>query len=164
MDQNTLLIVLIVFVAVAAIALLMQAIALIGVFVIARQVRSRVFLMWPQIENIVGAAKKTTEEAGKHINSIGQTSVDIVGIAKQQLVKVDGLLDDATTRAKVQMERAEMVLDDSMTRFQSTVTVVQRGVIRPIREVQGFFTGVRTALQFLGRSSRSTVDHGKGGK
>ena len=83
----------------------------------------------------------------------------MLGLAKQQLVKVDGLLDDASTRAKVQMERAEMVLDDTMTRFQSTVSVVQRGVLRPIREVHGFLTGIRTALQYLGRSSRSTVDH-----
>lgn len=159
MDQNNLLVVLIVFVAISAIALLMQGFALIGIFVVMRQLRSRIFLLWPQIETIVGAAKRTTEDAGRHLDTIGKTSSDMLGLAKQQLVKVDGLLDDASTRAKVQMERAEMVLDDTMTRFQSTVSVVQRGVLRPIREVHGFLSGIRTALQYLSRSSRSTVDH-----
>jgi hypothetical protein len=159
MDQNTLLVVLIVFVAISAVALLMQGVALIGVFLVIRQIRTKVFLVWPEIETIVGVAKRTTEDAGKHLNTIGKTSTDMLGLAKQQLVKVDGLLDDASTRAKVQMERAEMVLDDSMTRFQSTVSVVQRTVLRPIREVHGLVSGIRTAVQYLGRSSRSTVDH-----
>ncbi len=159
MDQNTLILVLTVFVAVSAIALLIQAIALVGVFVIARQVRTKLFGVWPQVEEIVGIAKRTTQGAEKHIDQIGSTSINMLGLAKQQLVRVDELLNDASTRAKVQMERAEMVLDDTMTRVQSTVSVVQRGVLRPIREVHGVLSGVRTAIQHLGRSSRSTVDH-----
>ena len=159
MDQNTLILVLTIFVAVSAIALLIQAVALVGVFVIARQVRTKLFGVWPQVEEIVGIAKRTTQGAEKHIDQIGSTSISMLGLAKQQLVRVDELLNDASTRAKVQMERAEMVLDDTMTRVQSTVSVVQRGVLRPIKEVHGVLSGVRTAIQHLGRSSRSTVDH-----
>jgi hypothetical protein len=159
MDQNTLIVVLTVFVAVAAIALLIQAVALVGVFMIARQVRTKVFGLWPQIEEIVTVAKKTTVGAEKHLNTIGETSTHMLSLANRQLMKVDELLNDATTRAKVQMERAEMVLDDTMTRVQSTVSVVQRGVLRPIREMHGVVSGVRTAIQHLGRASRSTVDH-----
>jgi hypothetical protein len=80
-------------------------------------------------------------------------------VTKQQLAKVDELLTDATTRAKVQMERAEMVLDDTMTRVQETVSYVQSGVVRPVREVYGVFAGIRTALAYLGRAGRATVDH-----
>ena len=57
------------------------------------------------------------------------------------------------------MERAEMVLDDTMTRVQQTVSIVQSGVVRPVREVYGFWAGLRTALQYLGRGGRPTVDH-----
>ncbi len=159
MDQNTLITVLTVFVAVAAIALLIQAVALIGVFMIARQVRTKLFALWPQIEEITGIAKKATAGAEKQLTNIGTQSSAMLTLANRQLVKVDELLTDASTRAKVQMERAEMVLDDTMTRVQSTVSVVQRGVLRPIREVHGVVSGVRTAIQHFGRSSRSTVDH-----
>ncbi|HEX4167088.1 MAG TPA: hypothetical protein VHZ55_16610 [Bryobacteraceae bacterium] len=156
MDQNTLLTI---FVAVAAIALLIQAIALVGMFLVARDVKAKVFELWPQISEIVGIAKKTAAGAEKHVDKIGVTSAGILELTKQQVLKVDELLNDASTRAKVQMERAEMVLDDTMTRVQSTVSVVQRGVIRPIREVHGLVSGVRTAVQYFGRASRSTVDH-----
>ncbi len=159
MDQNTLLILLTIFVATAAIALLIQAISLIGMFLLARQIRTKLFAVWPQVEEIVGITKRTALGAEKHVGAIGSTSLGLLNMTKQQLNKVDELVTDASTRAKVQMERAEMVLDDTMTRVQSTVSVVQRGVLRPIREVHGVLSGVRTAIQHLGRNSRSTVDH-----
>jgi hypothetical protein len=94
-----------------------------------------------------------------HIDRIGTSSNAILDTTKQQLAKVDELLTDASTRAKVQMERAEMVLDDTMGRVQHTVSFVQSGVIRPVREVQGIVTGIRTAITHLGRGGRPTVDH-----
>lgn len=159
MDEHTLLVVMTVFVIIAAIALLIQAVALAGVFAIALQMRNKVLAIWPEVEAIMGAAKRTTQGAQKNIDVIGATSTKMLEMARMQLEKVDSLLDDASTRAKVQMERAEMVLDDTMNRVQSTVSVVQRGVLRPIREVHGVLSGVRTAITHFGRASRSTVDH-----
>ncbi len=159
MDQNTLLILLIIFVAISAVALFIQAASLLGLFLVARDVRTKLLASWPEIQEIIGTSKRAAGRVEKHIDSIGSTSADILSVTKQQLFKVDDLLSDATTRAKVQMERAEMVLDDTMTRVTQTVSFVQRGVIRPIREVQGLVSGFRTALQYLGRGGRPTVDH-----
>lgn len=177
MDEHTLLILLIIFVALAAFAMLIQAAMLAGIFFVARKLQQVVTPLMPQIESIVGTTRRTAESVEKHIEKIGATSSSIADVAKQQLIKVDELLSDAssraktqmdraeellsdaTTRAKVQMERAEMVLDDSMTRVQQTVSYVQSGVIRPVREVYGVFAGIRTTLAHLGRGGRPTVDH-----
>ena len=156
MDQQT---VLTIFVIVAAVALVIQAGMLIGLFVVARNLQSKITAILPDIQNVIGITKRTIESAEKHLNKIGATSGAILDVTKEQLNKIDDLLTDATTRAKVQMERAEMVLDDAMTRTQQTVSIVQRGVVRPVREVYGVFAGVRTALSHLGRSGRPTVDH-----
>ncbi|MBV8550937.1 MAG: hypothetical protein JOY54_06525 [Acidobacteriaceae bacterium] len=159
MDQNTLLIVLIIFVATAACALLIQAVSLFGLLVVARDFRKKLMPLLPQIEDIIGRVHQMTERSEKHLDRIASTSIEILDISKQQLVKVDELLTDASVRAKVQMERAEMVIDDTMTRVQETVGLMQRGVLRPIREVHGLLAGVKTALQYIGRGSRATVDH-----
>ena len=156
MDQNTLLVV---FVAVAAIALLGQAVALLGLLLIARDIRQKTMAMLPQIEDIIAVSKRSVDRIETHITRIGATSVAILDVTKQQLVRVDELLSDASTRARVQMERAEMVLDDTMTRVQETVSIVQRGVLRPVREVHGILSGLRTALAHLSRGGRPTVDH-----
>lgn len=159
MDQNTLLILLIIFVALSAVAMLIQAAMLVGLFLVARKLQQAVMPMVPQIEAIVGTARRTAQSVEKHVEKIGSISTAILDTTKQQVSKIDELLTDAGMRAKVQMERAEMVLDDSMTRVQHTVTAVQSGVLRPIREVQGVLTGFRTFLTYLGRGGRPTVDH-----
>ena len=159
MDEHTLIILLTVFVAIAAVALLSQAIAFVGLLFVARDIRTKVMAVWPEIEGIISTSRRSVDWAEKHIASIGASGVAILEVTKQQLAKVDELLSDASTRAKVQMERAEMVMDDTMNRVQETVTVVQRGVLRPVREVHGILAGVRMALAHLSRGSRPTVDH-----
>lgn len=159
MNETTLLSIMVVFVAICAIALLGQAVALVGLFMVARDFRAKFLAAWPQIESIIGASKRTAEQAEFHIGRIGDSSVAIFDITKQQLVRVDELLSEAGARAKVQMERAEMVLDDTMTRVQQTVGILQRGVITPVREIYGLISGIRTALSHLGRGSRPTVEH-----
>ena len=159
MDEHTLLILLTIFVALAALAMLIQAGTLLGLLLVARKLQQVIMPIVPEIEAIVGTTRRTVDRVEKHVEKIGVTSGAILDVTKQQLVKVDELLTDASARAKVQMERAEMVLDDSMTRVQQTVSYVQSGVVRPVREVYGVFAGIRTTLAHLGRGSRPTVDH-----
>jgi hypothetical protein len=159
MDDHLLLILLTIFVAVSAIALLIQACMLVGLLIVARRLQEKVMPLLPQVQGILGIVKSTAERVEKHTEHIGTAAGAILEVTKQQLARVDELLGDATTRAKVQMERAEMVLDDTMTRVQHTVSYVQSGVLRPVREVHGILAGIRTALAHLGRAGRSTVDH-----
>ncbi len=42
-----------------------------------------------------------------------------------------------------------------MTRAQETVILVHRGIMKPLREIQGVATGVRTAINFLTRARRA---------
>jgi hypothetical protein len=67
------------------------------------------------------------------------------------------VVTDASSRAKVQLEKMEMVVDDTVSRVHQTVTVVNSGVIRPIRELQGVAAGVRTAVQYLLQGGRPSV-------
>lgn len=159
MADQTLLIVLIVFVGVAALALLLQLGTLFGMFLVARKLQAQVMQVWPEIATIIGSVRRTTENVEKQVVKIGESSNQILGVTKQQVAKIDELLNDTTSRAKVQIERAEMLLDDTLGRAQETVSIVQRTVLRPIREVHGVLTGIRTTLAYLGRGGRPTVDH-----
>ncbi|MGH9581816.1 MAG: hypothetical protein ACRD4O_02630 [Bryobacteraceae bacterium] len=157
--NGTLLLLITIFVACAAFAMLVQACMLVGLFIVARRLQEKAMPMIPQVEGILGISRRTAERAEKHVERIGATSSAILDTTKEQLAKIDELLTDAGRRAKVQMDRAELVLDDTMNRMQETVAVVQSGVIRPVREVYGIMAGLRTTIAHLGRSRRPTVDH-----
>jgi biopolymer transport protein ExbB/TolQ len=157
--DSALLIILTIFIGLTTIAMIAQAVALLGMTRVAKQSQEKLNNLLPEVARTLDAAQNAVTQTGKLVNDANARTVEILDLTKDQLTKVDDLLKDAITRAKVQMERAEMVLDDAMTRTQSTVAIVQRGVISPIREVHGVLTGIRTALLHLGRGNRPTVDH-----
>jgi uncharacterized protein (DUF2236 family) len=74
------------------------------------------------------------------------------------MARVDEVFSDAATRTRRQMDHAELVLDDALNRAQRTITTVQGGVMKPIREINAVAAGVRAGLHFLMRSGRPSPD------
>jgi hypothetical protein len=170
MDQQTIQTI---FVIVAAVALLIQAIMLVVIGLVASRLVAKIMPLVPEVQNIMGLVRRTIstvetyiDKAGAHVDKVGEkveqigtTSVSLLDMTKEQLGKIDGLLTDVTTRARSQMDRAELVIDDSMSRVHHTVTLINSAVLRPVREVHGVLSGFKATIAHLGRSSRPTVDH-----
>lgn len=159
MDQQNLILILTIFVGLAAFAMIVQAAMLVGLFLVAKQLRAKVFELMGPAQSLIATSQKTLGQVEGYIGKIGDSTNSILETTKGQVERINLLLNDASTRAKVQLERAEMVLDDTMTRVQTTASYIQSGVLRPVREVHGIFAGVRTALMHLSRPGRATVDH-----
>jgi len=158
MDQQTLLVIMAVFVAVAAIALVIQAGMLIGIYKTTRAVGEKVAHLAPKIEALTDTSRAAIEESRASLKEITGRTTDILDTTRRQLATVEELLDDVSTRAKVQFDRAEMVVDDAMTRAQETVAVVHGGIMKPIREINGVVSGVRAALHYFMRGGRPHPD------
>ena len=157
MNQDWLLAVMTVFVAIAGIALLIQACLLYGIYRTTKAIQTEALSILPQAKSILAKAESTLDDSRKNIIDITTRANEMMEIGKTQLVKLDELLTDASSRAKVQIERAELVVDDTMSRVHHSVTSVHNGIIKPIREIQGITTGLRTALEHFVRGQRPSV-------
>jgi uncharacterized membrane-anchored protein YhcB (DUF1043 family) len=151
MDQQTLLTVMTVFVCVAAAALLIQAGLLFGIYKSARALQENAQRLAPKVESLLETSRQTIDESRKQIADITSKTSEILDITRRQVNRVDELLADASLRARVQMDRAELVLNDAMVRVQRTMAVVEGGVVKPLKHVQGVAAGIRTAVTFLMR-------------
>jgi hypothetical protein len=170
--DDSLLVVLTVFVAVSAIALCIQAGMLFGVWKVTKKLQRQTEELMPQARSVLSRAETTLEESRKQIadmsakanevvsrvNEIAAKASDMMDTGKAQLAKLDDVLTDGTARAKVQLERAELVVDDTMTRVHQTVSAVHNGVLKPVREIQGVTAALRTAVQHFLRGGRPSVD------
>jgi hypothetical protein len=161
MENQPLLIILAIFTGVAAIALCIQAGMLYGIFKSARtteehvkRVIPKVESLLPKVESLVVTSTSTVEMSRKQIQEITSKTSDILDVTRAQLARIDSVLEDATARAHVQLAHAEMVIDDTMSRAQETVHVVQSGILKPLREIQGVAAGVRTAIFYMMRGGR----------
>ena len=157
MDQN-LLIIMAVFVAVAAIALVIQAGMLYGIYKSSRAMQAKVEILAPKIEALADTSRAAVDENRVKLAEITGKTNEILDITRRQLERVEELLEDASTRALVQLDRAEMVVDDAMNRAQETVAIVHEGIMKPIREINGVAAGLKAALQYFFRGGRPNPD------
>jgi hypothetical protein len=158
MDQNLLLIIMAVFVFIAAVALCIQAGFLFGIFKAMRSLEERTAPLLPKLDALIPkvdalmeTSRAAIDESRQQFHDISEKTTEILDMTRKQLARVDDVMQDATTRARAQMDRAEMVIDDTMNRAQETVALVHKGVMKPLREIQGVSAGVRAALNFLMR-------------
>ncbi len=160
MEQN-LFVIQTVFSGLAAIAIVLQAAILYGMYRAVQSMQKAVADAIPKVESLVEKANAVIPKVDALVET-SKATVDesrlLVASAREQMAKVDEVVTDATNRARIQMDRVEMVLDDTMDKAQQTVNLVSRGVVRPLREVQGIVAGIQAALGFLMRSARPSVD------
>ena len=147
-----------VFVIVAAIALIIQAVMLSGVRKSALAVEQQVARLAPKVEALAESSRAAIDEGRASIAEISERTKDILDSTKRQLTRIDTVLEDATDRARVQFDRAELVLDDAMERAQETIAIVHGGIMKPIREINGVAAGVRAAIHYFMRGGRPNPD------
>jgi len=152
MDNQTIFVVAIaVFVAVCAAAMVFQAAMLYGTYKASRELRDRIVPLTVKVDALV-------DDARIRIGEITTRTSQILDIAKEQMETVEELLEDASLRTRRQLQNAEVVVEDALARAQETVEMVHRGVLAPIRGINGVAAGVRAALQFLMRGTRPSPD------
>jgi len=164
LDQGTLITVMTIFVFVAAVALCIQAGLLFGIYKATRTLQEQTVAVMPQVKSILAKSEETLDESRKHIveitakvSEMSAKASDMMDIGKAQFVKLDAVISDASTRAKIQIERAEMVVDDTVSRVHHSVTAVHNGILKPVREAQGVAAGVKAAVQHFVRGNRPSV-------
>jgi hypothetical protein len=157
MDHQLIDILLTVFVGLSAIAMMVQAGMLVGIYKSSRVMQEKVVELLPRVESLVQSTRLGVDQSRKQILEITTTANAILDSTRNQLVKIEGVVNDATGRAKVQMDRVEMVIDDTVTRAHQTVAAVHGGIMWPIREVNGIAAGIRAAMDSLARGNRPSV-------
>jgi hypothetical protein len=159
MDNQAIFLALIaVFVAVSAAALIFQAAMLYGTYKASQEVRDRIVPLSIKVDALVDTSRVLVDEARIKIVDITTATSQLLDSAKRQMGTVEELLGDASLRTRRQLEHAEILVDDALTRAQDTVELVHRGILTPIRGINGVAAGVRAALLFLMRGTRPSPD------
>ena len=56
------------------------------------------------------------------------------------------------------MDRVELILDDTLSSLHETSVLLNKGILRPIREINGVAAGIQAALACLFSGRRLTVE------
>ena len=110
------------------------------------------------VEPVLQASRELLVEGREKIASVTANLNEISQIARSQMVRLDELVKDTTERAHMQVVRLDHLVGDTMNRVEETTEAIQRGVLGPVREIAAVVAGVQTALDFLFKRHRKTVE------
>lgn len=157
MSQDGLVIVMTVAVVVSSVALVVQAGMMFGMFRSIKAIRDQIEGFRPRAESVLQSAELTLTQSRKQLAEItGKTNI-ILDSTRTQLERVDSVLAEASERARSQMARIEIVLDDTIGKVHETVTVLNNGVMKPLRELNGISAGLRAAFTHFMAGRRPNV-------
>ena len=157
MEQNTALTVAVVLMAVAVV---MQAAAMLGIWLAIRKIPD-------QIENVRNDVKQRldplTQSALEIVNNsreplrtMTSNLAEISRMLRDRTSNVDTLVADAVDKTRLQIIRVDQMVSELVVKVENTADAVQRGVLGPINEVSALLKGVRSGLEFLFSRRRMT--------
>ena len=157
MEQDTGLTVALILV---AIAVLMQAGAMLGI--------------WLAIRKIPGQIESVRSDVKQRLDPLAQSALEIVNNSREplrtisaNLAEISTILRDRTSNAdqmaaelldktRLQIVRVDRLVSELVEKVETTADAVQKGVLGPISTVSAVVKGMRSDLEFLFSRRRVT--------
>jgi phage-related protein len=111
----------------------------------------------PKAESFISTTQAALDEHGATLRDVAGKASAVLDSTQKGLARVDGVVAEASARAKVQLDRLELVLDDTVGRVHSTVVQLNNSVAKPVREINALGTGIRAAVQTFLRGQKPSV-------
>lgn len=155
---------LIAFVALTAVAILLQAGILAGMFFALRKTSAKVESLAEEVKNKVLPTAELAHSMMLEMRPKIETVVDNVSVSttmlRTQMERVDATLTDIVDRTRLQVIRADEFVNSTMDKLEETREAVQRTVVSPVRHLTGIMHGVGAGLEafFSRRRGRGSVN------
>ncbi len=157
MDQNTALTVTLILV---AIAVLLQAVAMLGMWLLFRRIPEQIEGVRNDIKQrldpLARSALEIVDNSREPLRTISSNLVEISQMLRERTTNMDALMADAIDKTRLQIIRVDQMVSDLVVKVGNTADAVQRGVLGPINEVNALVKGVKSGLEFLFTRRRVT--------
>jgi hypothetical protein len=156
-DSPTLL--LIIFVGLVALALIVQAIALVVMAVGAAKARKRVLAIAEEVRAkampVLDSTADFIKNTAPKMISLAENLVETSNVVRNKATEFDATLSEVNNRARVQAARADDIVTTILTGTAEVVGAVQNGIRVPVREFNGLVNGLKAGLDVLMGRSKS---------
>ena len=153
-----------VFIAVTAVAVLLQMAILAGMFVAVRKTSAKVESLAEEVKTKVLPTAELAHSMMLELRPKIETVADNVSVSttmmRTQLERIDATLTDIVDRTRLQVIRADEFVNNTMDKLEETREAVQRTVVSPVRQISGLMHGVTAGVEafFSRKRQRNSVN------
>jgi len=146
---------LIAFIAVTAVAVVLQTMILAGMFASMRKTSKRIDALATQVNEqvlpLVEKVRGLVEESTPKIQTVLANLTGTSELVRSQAVKVDEAITEIVGIARTQAGNVDVLATRTMQRVDLTAEALQHTVMSPVRQVSGLMDGVAAAVgEFVG--------------
>ncbi len=147
------------FIAVTALAVVMQSGILVALYFAVRKSAARMDALATEVKSKALPTMETVQnilvELRPRIEVMSVNFSESSTLVRNQLARIDATLTDALDRTRLQVIRADELLNRTMDKVEETSEIVHQTVISPLRQVNGLLAAIGTGLEvFLGQKRR----------
>jgi hypothetical protein len=141
------------FVALTAIAVIMQAGVLIAIYLITKRTSEQLDRFTKDARELMVPMKSIAD----NMKTVSEDLIELGISAKEQFRRVEAMVTDAGESLQVQIDRFDRVSKNVVNRIDETAEIVQDSIISPVREVSAFAKGLTRGFQafFLRKTRRA---------
>ena len=153
-----------IFIAVTAVAVILQMLILLGMYLAMRKTSAKVELLAEEVKTKVLPTAELAHEMITDLRPKITTVLDNVAVSttvlRNQMERMDATLTDIIDRTRLQVIRADEFVNSTMDKLEETREAVQRTVVSPVRHISGLMHGVTAGVEafFSRRRDRESVN------
>ena len=148
-NDSTLIVVLVL----VAVAVLMQAGAMVGIWISIKKIHLEIQAVRADVKQRLDPLTQSVGEiltsSREPVRTIAQNLSEISRIMRNRTSHVDEAVADMVDKSRLQVARIDAMVADLVGRVETTADVVQQKVLVPLNEVSAVVKGVRTGLEFF---------------
>ena len=151
----------ILFIAVTAAAVVLQAGILTALYVAVRRSSARVEALAVEVQAkalpALAMSQAMLTELGPKLTVIADNLMETTHSVRSQVERMDATVSDVVDRARLQIIRGDELLSRTLDRVEETSDMVHNTVVSPVRQFAGLIQGVTAGIEFLlgGRGRRN---------
>jgi archaellum component FlaC len=157
MNQTTLLIA---FIAVTAVAVVLQTLILAGVSIAVLQMGKRMKAMQSRVnDQVLPMMEKVhtlVDESVPKFQTVVTNLTESSGVIRAQAEKIDGVVTEIVASVRNQASRIDVLTTRTLERVDSTAATVQNTVTTPIRRIGGVLEGVIAGVNSFAGKRKET--------
>lgn len=143
------------------IAVVLQASAMLGIWLTMRKVQGQVQGIRTDLKQRLDPLTQSVTEmvttSREPVRNIGANLEEISRMLRERTGQVDRVVEDLVDKSRLQVIRVDQMVTDLVEKVETTSDAVQQNVLAPIEEVAAILKGVRAGLEFLFARRRASV-------
>jgi methyl-accepting chemotaxis protein len=142
-----------VFIIIAAVAILLQAFAMLGIFIAIQRIQGEVASirsdLKQRLDPITQSVTQIITDSREPLRTVMSNLSEVSRSVREGTSNVDAVLDELLDKFRLQVIRIDQTITDLLEKIDKTTTMVQRNVVVPVTEVSAVVKGLKVGLDFF---------------